>query len=350
MKASINLFVVMILSLIGMTQVSAAVWDPAVTRVFSEKLAPGVFVVQDADNPVKNETAQSSYTSSGFIIGTKGVFVVDTYVNARITGQLIGLIRKETNLPILYAVNTSYHGDHMYGNYLFTNTIIIQHAATKKYIEEKWDADIQFMLNQFGEGKGMEDNVPRTGDIIINDTTDYIEIDLGGKIVQIHRFGFGQTEGDLQVWLPEEKIMWVGNPVPAEAPITPWLTEGGHLDSLITMRKIRDFLPKDATVIPGHGRPFKMDYDRNGLTDIIDYLETMDRIVRESVEKDMGFRETARAAQMRDHRSSGYELYNWTHFQLNLPCTYLYYHKKLGKGNLQNTPTAHCYHKNAGEL
>ena len=115
----------------------AAVWDPAVTMVYSEKLAPGVFVVQDADNPVKNENGQSSFTTSGFIIGEKGVLVVDTYVNARTTGQLIGLIRKETKLPIIYAVNTSYHGDHMYGNYLFSNALIIQHEATKKYIEEK---------------------------------------------------------------------------------------------------------------------------------------------------------------------------------------------------------------------
>jgi cyclase len=349
MKPSSKLFV-LILSLFAYTNTFSAVWDPAVTMVFSEELAPGVFVVQDADNPVKNETGQSSFTTSGFIIGEKGVLVVDTYVNARTTGQLIGLIRKETNLPIIYAVNTSYHGDHMYGNYLFPNALIIQHAATKKYIEEKWDGDILFMTNQFGKNKGMEENVPRTGDIIINNSTDYIEIDLGGKIVQIRRFGFGQTEGDLQVWLPDEKILWAGNPLVAEAPITPWLLEGGHVDSLITMRKIRDFLPADATVIPGHGRPFKMNYDRNGLTDIIDYMETMDKLVRESVEKDMGFRETAAAAQMRDHRASEYELFNWTHFQLNLPCTYLYYHEKLGKGNLQNTPTIHCRHENTGEL
>ena len=173
---------------------------------------------------------------------------------------------------------------------------------------------------------------------------------MGGKIVEIHQFGFAQTEGDIQVWLPQEKILWVGNPVPNVSPVTPWLTEGGHLDSLVTLRKIRDFLPDDATIIPGHGRPFQLNDEYNGLNNVIDYLATMDRIVRESVEDDLGFTETARAAQMRDHPSSEYELYNWTHFQLNLPCTYLYYNKKLGNGNLQNTPTTHCYHRNTGEL
>ena len=349
MKYNPFLFLSLFLSFFS-AGLAAAVWDPAVTRVYSEELAPGVFVVQDADNPVKNESAQSSFTSAGFIIGEKGIFVVDTYVNARTTGQLLGLIRKESPLPILFAVNTSYHGDHMYGNYMFPNTIIIQHEATKKYIEEKWDGDIQFMTNQFGANKGIEENVPRPGDIIVNNTMDYLEVDLGGKIIQIHRFGFGQTEGDLQVWLPAEKIMWIGNPVPAEAPITPWLLEGGHLDSLITMRKIRDFLPKDAVVIPGHGRPFKMNYERNGLLEVIDYIETMDRLVREAVEKGLSFPETARFAQMREHRASNYELYNWTHNQLNLPCAYLHYHERLGKGGLQNTPTRHCLRKNTGDL
>ncbi len=326
--------------------VSAQPWDPAKVNVYSEKLAEGVFVVQDADNPVKNERGGSSYTTSGFIIGEKGIFVVDTYVNARLAGQLIGLIREQTEKPILYAVNTSYHGDHMYGNYLFPNTLIIHHEETRKYIEEKWDKDMQFMKNLFGEGKGMEETVPRTADILINDGIDFIRIDLGGIMVEVHRFGFGQTIGDLQVWLPEQKIMWVGNPVPAEAPITPWLTEGGHLDSLVTMRKIRDFLPEDAIVIPGHGRPFKMAYERNGLLQIIDYLGTMDRLVREAVEQGKGFNETARVAAMRDHTASKYELYNWTHFQINLPCTYLHYHEKLGKGDLQGVPTVHCLHKN----
>jgi len=327
-------------------KIAAAPWDPATANVYAEKLAEGVFVVQDADNPVKNENGQSSFTSSGFIIGEKGVFVVDTYVNARLAGQLIGLIREQTEKPVLYAVNTSYHGDHMYGNYLFPNTIIIQHEETKKYIEEKWDQDLQFMKNLFGEGKGMEETVPRTGDILLNDDMDFIRVDLGGIIVEVRRFGFGQTTGDLQVWLPEHRIMWVGNPVPAEAPITPWLTEGGHLDSLVTMRKIRNFLPDDATVVPGHGRPFTMSYERNGLTQIIDYLEKMDKLVREAVEQGKGFNETARIAAMRDHAASRYELYNWTHFQINLPCTYLHYHEKLGKGDLQGVPTVHCLHEN----
>lgn len=327
----------------------AAPWDPAKTNVYSEKLAEGVYVVQDADNPVKNENGQSAYTSSGFIIGGKGVFVVDTYVNARITGQLIGLIREQTDKPILYALNTSYHGDHMYGNYLFPNTLIIQHEETKKYVDEKWDFDLQFMKNLFGEGKGMEDSVARTGDILINDGTDYMRIDLGGIIVEVRRFGFGQTLGDLQLWLPEQKIMWVGNMVPAEAPITPWLTEGGHLDSLATMRKIAAFLPKDATVVPGHGRPFTMSYERNGVTQIIDYLDRMDRMVRDAVQQGKGFNETARLAAMRDHTAGKYELYNWTHFQMNLPCAYLHYHEKLGKGDLQGVPTMHCLHKNVTE-
>lgn len=144
--------------------------------------------------------------------------------------------------------------------------------------------------------------------------------------------------------------MWIGNPVPAEAPITPWLTEGGHLDSLETMRKLVEFLPDDATVIPGHGRPFKMTYERNGLTQIVDYLTLLDKNVRESVEKDMSLTETIRAHQMRDHTASGYELYNWTHNQLNLPCVYKHYHERLGKGQDPGPSARHCFHENTSDL
>jgi cyclase len=338
------------LVLLSGTTVNSGPWDPALVDVYSIELSAGVYAVVETMNKDGQGIGKSLATSAGFVIGDDGVLVIETFVNARLAKQLLDLIKKETDKPILYAVNTSYHGDHMYGNYMFKGINIIQHEETKKYIDEKWDKDIQFMTNTLGTGKGIEENIPRSGNILINDGIETLRIDLGNRIVEIRQFGFGQTEGDLQVWLPEEKVMWVGNQVPNVSPVTPWLTEGGHLDSLITMKKIREFLPTDAIVVPGHGRPFTLDEEQNGLDNVIDYLSTMDKVVRESVEKDLGFRETAKLAQMRDHPSSGYELYNWTHFQINLPCTYLYYHEKLGKGNLQNTPTIHCFHKNTGSL
>ena len=320
---------------------AAPPWDPAEVNVYLEELAPNVYLVADKANPVKNAEGGSAYTSAGFIVGETGVLVIDTYVNARLTGQLIGYINSVTRKPIRYVVNTSYHGDHMYGNYLFPNAVIIQHEETAKYTREKWDLDMMFMTNQFGAGRGMEDSVPRPGDILLGDGVDHITVDLGGKIVEVHRFGFGQTIGDLQVWLPEEKILWGGNPIVAEMPVSPWLTEGGHLASLATLRRIADFLPENAIIVPGHGRQFKRSDPRNGLDFIIRYLEALDQKVREAVEQDMSYGATRKYAALEDF--SAYSLFSWNHNQINLPCAHLYYAMKMGKTDkLRSGPTGHC--------
>ena len=183
-------------------------WAPESVTLERIELAPGVYAVIDtlAEDWLKN--GASVATSGGFIVGDKGVLVIESFVNARLGGQMLAHISEVTTKPVIYVVNTSYHGDHMYGNYLFPSSTIITHEETRTYALEHWDDDLNFMVNMFGHPEGFDDlkkNRPRTGDILINNSTQSIRIDLGNKMVEILQLGFGQTIGDLQVWLPEEK-------------------------------------------------------------------------------------------------------------------------------------------------
>jgi glyoxylase-like metal-dependent hydrolase (beta-lactamase superfamily II) len=100
-------------------------------------------------------------------------------LNKRLNQQVKDMIRKETKKPIIYAINTSYHGDHAYGNmYLNKDTKIIQHLNAKKYIDNHFKADTEFMIKNFGKGRGIEAIVPRTGDVLIPDGGKHF-IDLG---------------------------------------------------------------------------------------------------------------------------------------------------------------------------
>ena len=57
--------------------------------------------------------------NSGFVVGTKGVLVIDTRYTPALAYDLLKAIRSVTNAPILYAVNTHYHPDHTWGNSVF---------------------------------------------------------------------------------------------------------------------------------------------------------------------------------------------------------------------------------------
>jgi cyclase len=236
-------------------------------------------------------------------------------LNAKLANQVLDQVARLTDKPIRYLVNTVYHGDHYYGNFLFpSSATIIMHSESKRYIDQKFEEDRKFMINLMGADVGIQDVKPRAGDILLDhDAT----IDLGGRTVELKVFGLGQTKGDLFVWLPKEKTFFTSNAILAEKPAIPWLLEGNHDLALETMRKMKAFLPADTVIVPGHGRPTTIEAS---LDYFIAYLETLDREVRAAVANGLSLEETVKVATAQAF--SGYALYPWIHKQTNVPHAY----------------------------
>lgn len=87
-----------------------------------KKLADGVYAAVSPDR-------SKAGSNAGFIVGPNGVVVVDTFVDVSPARDLLAEIRKVTDLPIRFVVNTHYHLDHTGGNAVFTKegaTILAQ--------------------------------------------------------------------------------------------------------------------------------------------------------------------------------------------------------------------------------
>jgi cyclase len=293
----------------------SAPWNAMEITLTPRKLSEGVYALVSSTADTKNPAGIPEGTTGGAIIGEKGVLVIETMLNAKLANQVLDEVTRLTDKPIRYVVNTVYHGDHYYGNFLFpSSATIIMHAESKHYIDQKFEQDRKFMTNLMGNGVGIQDIKPRAGDIMVDhDTT----IDLGGRTVELKVFGLGQTKGDLFVWLPKEKIFFTSNAILAEKPAIPWLLEGNHDLALQTMRKMKAFLPPDAVIVPGHGRPTTVEAS---LDYFIAYLETLDREVRAAVANGLSLEDTLKVATAEAY--SGYKLYPWTHKQINVPHAY----------------------------
>jgi cyclase len=294
----------------------AGPWDPNEIKLVPIRISNGLYALVSSTADKNNPAGIPEATTGGIVIGANGVLVVESMLNEKLANQVLQYVKELAgDKPIRYLVNTVYHGDHYYGNYLFpASTTIIMHAESKKYIDSKFEADRRFMINLMGSDKGLDDVKPRAGDIMIDhDTT----IDLGGHVVELKVLGQGQTKGDLFVWLPQEKAMFTSNAVLAEQPALPWLLEGNHDLSLQALRRIKAFLPPDATIVPGHGRPTTV---AKSLDYLIGYLETLDREVHAAVDGGLTLEETVKAVAMETY--SGYKLYPWTHKQMNVPHAY----------------------------
>ena len=141
------------------------VWDAGTVQLELEKLAEGVYAYFPTDAKEKNPKGYPVATSGGFVVGDNGVLVVDSMVNKRLADQVMGFVKEVTDKPILYVVNTSYHGDHAYGNYAFPKTArIIQHSKTKAFMDNKegFEADKKWMAQYFGANRGIEDQIFQT--------------------------------------------------------------------------------------------------------------------------------------------------------------------------------------------
>ncbi len=294
------------------------VWTPNHVVLVSQQVAPGVFAVFPDDSAAKNTGGIPVATSGGFVIGDKGVLVIDTMLNRRLADQLLALIRAQTDKPIQYVVNTSYHGDHSYGNQFFPkDASIVQHIATQNYIHDHFPQDVTFMMTYFGKDSGMDELKPQPAQILLHDGAD-VTFDLGGKRVNILHLGFAQTDGDLFVWLPAEKVLFTGNPIISIAPSLPWLLDGKSEPSLATMRKLRALVPADAIIVPGHGKPAgveTIDYP-------IAYLTELRSQVRAAVDAGLSEQETVTKLAETMKQYSGYKIFPWVHSQVNVPKTY----------------------------
>ncbi|MGH7544208.1 MAG: MBL fold metallo-hydrolase [Gemmatimonadota bacterium] len=212
---------------------------PGGAHLETRRLAEGVYALVSDRNGVDN---------SGFVVGERGVLVIDAHINAEMAGQIQAAVRAVTDKPILYLVNTNYHGDHTFGNYAFpADTRIVAHRATAERMRE-FEAEKEFLLATVnGDRSVYADAELRLPDMVFDDS---LRLDLGGRAVALHHFGSGNTPGDAVVYVPEARVAWTGNLVLGVG--VPFLIEGGAEPYLRTIERFADALDVE-TIVPGHG-------------------------------------------------------------------------------------------------
>src|SRR5262249_21574334 len=138
-----------------------------------KKLAEGVYAAISADG-------SKAGSNAGFIVGSNGVVVVDTFVTTAAARDLLAEIRKVTNLPIRFVINTHYHLDHTGGNAVFAEagaTIVAQRNLRGWLRTEN--------LKFFGANPKPEDKA-RVEALVLPDEvySDALDIYLGSRLIQ----------------------------------------------------------------------------------------------------------------------------------------------------------------------
>ena len=147
-------------------------------------------------------------------------------------------LRELTDKPVRYLVLSHYHAVRVLGASAFDADVTITHEQTRRLIAERgqadWDSEFARMPRLFAE----PDSIPGLTwpDVTF---TDRLSIHLGadrGRL-ELAYCGRGHTAGDIVAWLPEQRILFAGDLVEAEAALytgdafhTDWST--GTLDAV----------------------------------------------------------------------------------------------------------------------
>lgn len=216
--------------------------------------------------------ANSFAANAGIVVGRDGILVVDTLISAKEAQRFLADIRKISDKPIRYVVNTHTHLDHAFGNGVFAKqgAVIISHTADRKLLER---VGAETLKNAGNFGLKPEDMV---GTEIAYPTltfSDRLTVDLGGETVELIRVAPSHTEGSIVVFLPAKKLLFAGDilftdfhPYLAEGDIPGWTRT---IDELLVMEVER--------IVPGHG-PLSTKKD---LREMKEYLLLFDAKARE---------------------------------------------------------------------
>jgi len=147
-------------------------------------------------------------SNSAVLITDEGVLVVDSRTHPDDAALLLAEIRKVSDAPIRYVVNSQHHGDHYMGNSVFKRegATIIAHYDTLKVIEERFEYERQ--TRPFAERGQDPDEVTLVRPDILFDSK--LTLTLGERTVELIYVGAGQNEGDTLIYFPHARALHTG--------------------------------------------------------------------------------------------------------------------------------------------
>jgi cyclase len=238
------------------------------------------------------------------IVNDQDVLLVDDGTTPATAQALLEDIKKVTNKPVRYVVNTHFHYDHTDGNSIFGPEVqIIAHEYVRTAIttfnvlnrepfvtsqRTAVPARIETLAKQLGPEMDPQKKAQIRKDLTAAQITwsqlqqikptppnvtysSKMVLFRGSREIQLLFLGRGHTGGDTVVFLPSERIVCTGDLMESrlaymgDAFFDEWVTTLGALKNL-------DF----ALVLPGHGAPFS---DKGLITAFQSYLSDITKKV-----------------------------------------------------------------------
>lgn len=235
-----------------------------------------IFDLSDGVYACISKQGQGAWSNAGIVDLGDELLVFDSFTTPSAGYELRRQAEEITRKKVKYLINSHYHGDHVFGNQAFEDTTIISTSITKKLCEEKnkiGDLDKEkeemeeylstlrnrietnqemgiknSLVNQFNEMSKVLDDLPQMKIVLPTNLFEEKMIIEGSKRrVELYCLGGGHTPSDTFMYLPKEKIAFMGDLVTEELHLPIYNPE--EFFSILKKVKKMDI----ETYVPGHG-------------------------------------------------------------------------------------------------
>lgn len=291
-----------ILLILGFSACAAPVFSQS--RDFDTvSVASGVYAVVGKNGVVSN---------SAFIVNENDVVVVDAQLRPSWAREVISEIKKVTDKPVRYLINTHWHRDHVQGNQAYLEAFgpgvtIIQHDLTREdqiknqptELATRAPAEIARLEKLLNAGKDEKGGIlapqaraqlehqldlqkaylaeiPQIRVVPATVTFDHsLVLHEPNRDICLYYFGYAHTRGDVVVYLPSEKVVMTGDVLEAGVPLMRSAYPAKSINVLESIQKLDwDY------AIPGHGG---VQRDRKTIVEFIAYMNDLVSGVRKAI-------------------------------------------------------------------
>jgi cyclase len=197
------------------------------------------------------------------VVTTEGIIVIDTLPFPEETRLMIDYLRGLGRGEIRYLINTHWHGDHAYGNYLFEGVQLVGHQRCADALAELAAKALEESKETSPELEEVELQVPditfEQGDMLLH---------LGGKSLQMVLTP-GHTPDSTVVYVKEDKVLLASDTV---MPL-PYFVWGSRDEFIESLRRVLDFNME--SIVQGHGEVLLRGEIREAIHSSIRYLNVI---------------------------------------------------------------------------
>jgi phosphoglycerate dehydrogenase-like enzyme/glyoxylase-like metal-dependent hydrolase (beta-lactamase superfamily II) len=210
------------------------------------EIAPGVYFRYSAISATDKSVVFGG-SNNIWVVFNDFVLVYDANFPKE-AGDVIAAIKKTTDRPIRYVVDSHHHGDHAYGNAVFSKqgATVVAQANCARLLRINGPKEFSEAGQGPGGRKDVRESFLKVPDLIFDEK---LVFDDGKQRAELYFLGHAHTAGDAFMYLPHQRILCTG-----DACTNGPFNYMGHSDSASWIRVLDRALQLDVkTVCPGHG-------------------------------------------------------------------------------------------------